>query len=88
MSGARILVAFERLPEYDGDAAKQIATTGSDVREAAQRVDKRLREQASTLSATGWVVDEEYAADTDHRFEKPDGARMIVGKLRITRGDA
>lgn len=81
----RILVSFEPLPER-ATAQERIAHAGTDVREAMAKLDRRLRDQASHLSVDGYVVDEAFAADTDDRFAV--AGRVVVGRLRITRGGA
>lgn len=78
----RILQTFQPLPQRES-AQERIAQMGTDVREAMALADKRLRDQAATLSAQGWTVDEAYANDTDNRFQIV--GRTVIARLRITR---
>jgi hypothetical protein len=72
----RVLIAFEPLPQR-ATAAERIATLDADVREAAGKVERRLRDRALQLHVMGWHEDEttEYAV----------AERTVIGRLRISR---
>jgi hypothetical protein len=74
---SRILLAFEKLQDRP-NKADAIANVAQDVREAAERLDQRLRARAVKFHTEGWVEedDAEYALTAD---------RTLVGRLRITR---
>ncbi len=72
-------MAFEPMPDR-ATAAERIRHNDADVREAAQKVEKRLRDRATAMHVTGWQEDE----DTEFVVAE----RTIIGRLRITRGEA
>lgn len=75
---ARRLVARESLPER-ATSAERIARMESDVREAAQKVERRLRDYAQRYVVSGWTADED--------SEWVMTGRTVVGTLVIRRSD-
>lgn len=72
----RVLIAFEPLPKRL-TAQERVATLDADVREAAGKVERRLRDRAATYHVTGWTE----AENADYDIAE----RTVIGSLRITR---
>jgi hypothetical protein len=75
----RIVQAMVRLPDY-ATPAERIATVDADVRDAAAKCDRMLRDYAQKFTVQGWV------ADDDAEFAVV--SRTVIGRLRLTRGGA